>query len=103
MDRAQSTAQRLLPQVRIDQAREIATQIMGHVRTIQQMALASVDAARDDEAAAPAQAAQVLAAQVGWLAELLHAKLGGAPVIGDAETWMLAPAYHQLTEGRCHG
>jgi hypothetical protein len=35
--------------------------------------------------------------RLGWLADLAHDKLGGLMTVrGDAEAWMLPPAYHDV-------
>ncbi|VCU71915.1 hypothetical protein PIGHUM_04006 [Pigmentiphaga humi] len=38
--------------------------------------------------------------KVGWLADLGTKKLGGVGVRGDAEEWMLPPAYHRALEAQ---
>lgn len=82
-----------MAEVNLTQIRELATKIAGSAQTIEMMAVLCVEGTEDAEASAAGCAARDLAAQVGWMADMIITKLGGAGCVGGAEEWMLPPTY----------
>ena len=83
----------------IEQARWIVSEISNLAQTSRRLSIDSVQMAGDDDSLVAIQLSnQVIAEKIGFLADLCSVKFGSNMVNGDAEEWMLPPAYHEAAQ-----
>ena len=90
-----------LNQDAIEQAKLIASEIVILALTAKRISIDSLQMAGEDESlASMLNCNQVITEKIGFLADLCSVKLGGSIGSGDAEDWMLPPAYHEAVNPR---
>jgi hypothetical protein len=90
INRSLKMATKIITEAEQVQLSHILNGIASGAMTIKQLAIEQNESERVEELSA---AIEALAEKIGIAADLGDRKLGGPGVIGDAEQWMMPPAY----------